>query len=155
MRVYVASSWRNEGQPAVVAALRAAGHEVYDFRHPVEGDAGFSWSEIDPAWKQWTAADQREAYKHPAARRGLAFDFNAMKWADACVMVQPCGRSAALELGWAIGAGKVTAVLMEDGQEPELMLRLADHLCLTLDQVLDALAFGLPASVSPVQGTTP
>lgn len=28
MRIYVASSWRNEHQPAVVKALREEGHEV-------------------------------------------------------------------------------------------------------------------------------
>lgn len=32
MRVYVATSWRNEFQPGVVAALREDGHEVYDFK---------------------------------------------------------------------------------------------------------------------------
>lgn len=34
MNIYVASSWRCARQPAVVAALRAAGHEVYDFKNP-------------------------------------------------------------------------------------------------------------------------
>lgn len=33
-RIYVASSWRNKYQPEVVAALRKAGHKVYDFRNP-------------------------------------------------------------------------------------------------------------------------
>ena len=28
--IYVASSWRNEYYPEVVAKLREAGHEVYD-----------------------------------------------------------------------------------------------------------------------------
>ncbi len=32
MKVYIASSWRNEYQPTVVARLREAGHDVYDFR---------------------------------------------------------------------------------------------------------------------------
>jgi hypothetical protein len=40
VRVYVASSWRNGQQPAVVAALRAAGHEVYDFREPRQATTG-------------------------------------------------------------------------------------------------------------------
>lgn len=38
MKVYVASSWRNKLQPDVVAIIRAAGHEVYDFRNPEEGE---------------------------------------------------------------------------------------------------------------------
>jgi DNA (cytosine-5)-methyltransferase 1 len=47
MKIYVASSWRNEQQPEVVKALRDAGHEVYDFRNPSETDKGFAWSDID------------------------------------------------------------------------------------------------------------
>lgn len=33
-RIYVASSWRCVEQPRIVALLRGAGHEVYDFRNP-------------------------------------------------------------------------------------------------------------------------
>ena len=44
MRIYVASSWRNTHQQAIVAALREAGHDVYDFRNPRPGDKGFAWS---------------------------------------------------------------------------------------------------------------
>jgi len=33
-KIYVASSWRNDYYPKVVAKLREAGHEVYDFRNP-------------------------------------------------------------------------------------------------------------------------
>ena len=32
MKLYIASSWRNEYYPDVVKTLREAGHEVYDFR---------------------------------------------------------------------------------------------------------------------------
>ena len=43
-RIYVASSWRNKYQPEVVAALRKAGHEVYDFRNPKDNPGGFHWA---------------------------------------------------------------------------------------------------------------
>jgi len=56
------------------------------------------------------------------------------------VMLQPCGRSAALELGWAAGAGKRTLVLLADAQEPELMLKVADRLCLSIAEVLEDLS---------------
>ncbi len=46
-KIYVASSWRNKYYPEVVEALRAAGHEVYDFRNPPHGGAGFHWTDID------------------------------------------------------------------------------------------------------------
>lgn len=135
-RIYLASSWRNARQPTILTALRFAGHEVYDFHNPQPGDNGFSWSEIDPNWQRWTAAQQIDAYSHPAAKRGLHLDFEAMKWADTCVMLQPCGRSASLELGWFVGAGKPTAVLMDEGCEPELMIRLADYLTSHLEDLL-------------------
>lgn len=32
MHLYIASSWRNTYYPEVVTALRAAGHEVYEFK---------------------------------------------------------------------------------------------------------------------------
>lgn len=75
-RIYVASSWRNAHQPAVVEALRSAGHEVYDFRRPATGgptttaglDYGFAWSEIDPEWQGWDSADFRQkVLNHPKA----------------------------------------------------------------------------------------
>lgn len=139
-RIYLASSWRNPRQPAILSNLRSAGHEVYDFRNPKPGNTGFDWRDVDPLWRQWDARAYVRGLEHPVAREGLRLDFEAMKWASAFVMVQPCGRSAALELGWAIGAGKPTAVLLDDESEPELMLRLAHVLTPSLGEVLDWLA---------------
>lgn len=136
-RIYVASSWRNKRQAEVITALRADGHEVYDFRHPWGGDQlGFSWANIDHEWQMWSRAQYRESLHHPIARAGFASDVAAMKWADACVLVLPCGRSAHLELGWMAAAGKQTIVLMEITEEPELMYALCDSIALTLDEVL-------------------
>ena len=132
MKVFVSSSWRNERQPSVVVALKSAGHEVYDFRDPSPGEdvAGFSWAEVDAVWQDWTADQFRAALVHPRVLEAFHFDMDALVACDALVMVQPCGRSAALELGWAIGAGKPAIVLLADG-EPELMLLMAQHFCLT------------------------
>jgi hypothetical protein len=107
VRVFVSSSWRNLRQPEVVAALTTAGYDVYDFRDPMPAHAvaGFSWAEIDAGWQSWTAEQFREALTHPRVREAFSLDMEALKECDALVMVQPCGRSAALELGWAIGAG--------------------------------------------------
>ena len=138
MNIYVASSWRNERQPEVVRALRAVGHEVYDFRNQ-----GFRWSEIDPAWQSWTPRQYREhLLSHPLAMDGFLKDMAALRWADVVVLVQPCGRSAHLEFGWAVGAGKLSVILLADG-EPELMNRMANHICLTLQEVVGVLATNL------------
>lgn len=66
--------------------------------------------------------------QHPRALAGFEADFAAMEKADTFVMVLPCGKSAHLELGWATGAGKRTAILLEDPVEPELMYHCADYL---------------------------
>lgn len=187
--VYVASSWRNPMQPAVCAALAAAGIDHYDFRNP-PGGTGFSWKQVktvvdsatfcehcneeivfasyrevgswepdydpgaDPViwrhrkggyagcdfgghrfaepsrtppkgsdWEQ--VGEYLRMVNDPVAIAGFESDFAAMQRADTFVMVLPCGKSAHLELGWAVGAGKRTAILLEDPVEPELMYRMA------------------------------
>ena len=114
MKIYLASSWRNERQPAVLAALREAGHDVYDFRNPAPGDSGFGWTEICANWIDWTPNEFIRALEHPIADHGFSLDMKALRWCEACVLLLPCGRSAHLELGWACGAGKLTVVLVEE-----------------------------------------
>lgn len=141
MKIYLASSWRNPDQPAAVAALRSAGHDVYDFRNPPGGiPNGFRWSELDPNWEKWSATNYREKLKLPLAQQGFNSDFNGMKWADTGILLLPCGRSAHLELGWMAGAGKRTIIWTRDGQEPELMALLASEICVSLQEVIAALA---------------
>jgi nucleoside 2-deoxyribosyltransferase len=139
MKIYVASSWRNTEQSFVVACLRVAGHDVYDFRNPAPGDNGFHWSEIDPAWQQWTPERFREALNHPIAQDGFRKDMTALRDCDACVLVLPCGRSAHLELGYAVAAGKITIVLLDQNLEPELMYKMVDRMCVSVKEVVGAL----------------
>lgn len=126
LKIYVASSWRNPCQPAIIEDLRECGYEVYDFRNPGENKNGFSWAEVDPEWERWSAAQYVAALTHPKAEAGFKLDFTAMKWCDVVVLVLPCGRSAHLEAGWAIGAGKPVFILTRTGEEPELMAKLAN-----------------------------
>ena len=130
MKIYVATSWKNTRQPGVVKALRDAGHDVYDFRKPKPGTSGFQWSDIDPDWKDWPPAKYRDALTDPLAKSGFDRDFNAMQWADAFVLVMPCGASAHLEAGWAIGQGKPTCILIGDKQQAELMYKMASSIVL-------------------------
>lgn len=138
MKIYVASSWRNEYQQDVVYLLRQHGHSVYDFKNPADGNHGFHWSDIDTEWQQWTPEQYREYLKHSIAESGFQSDFEAMKWADTFVGVMPFGRSASLEMGWAAGNGKKTVLLLENG-EPELMVKMLDHICINFDEVLKAI----------------
>ncbi len=110
MNIYVATSWRNERQPAVVKRLRAEGHNVYDFREP---------------------AEDGDKFEH---------DMQALANADALVLVQPCGASAHLEAGWSVGVGQFVVVLLDGASRPELMYKMFDLLTDDLDVIVKALA---------------
>lgn len=138
-KVYVASSWRNAYQPEVVQALREAGHEVYDFRNPPHGRGGFHWSDVDEKWQEWSVKQYCEGLVHPIAESGFKADFDAMEWADVCVLVLPCGRSAHAEAGWFAGKGLKTIVYLPEKQEPELMYKLFGHVTGSLDDVISML----------------
>ena len=135
MKIYVASSWRNTRQPSVVEALRADGHDVYDFKNPEPGNQAFAWSEIDPNWQTWTEAEYLEALSSEIAIEGFRRDERALTRCETCVLVLPCGRSAHLEAGYAIGLGIPLVILLPNGEpmEPELMYRWAAWIGSNLD----------------------
>ena len=159
-KVYVASSWRNMHQPFVVEALRVAGHEVYDFKNPAEGNQGFHWSEIDPEYESWSSAQFIEALEHPIAEAGFRSDFGAMRWADTCVLVLPSNRSAHIEAGWMAGQHKRLVILLpESNERPELMYKIAQrgNIVTTIADMLEALGDGVPlfAGVHPAPPEPP
>lgn len=128
MKIYLASSWKNQDQPRVLALLREAGHEVYDFRNPAEGASGFAWKDCSTecaATHAKTPESFLRALCTDRAQEGFSFDKAALDWSEATVLLLPCGRSAHLEAGYAAGQGKpVFVYLSETGFEPELMYLL-------------------------------
>lgn len=139
MKIYVASSWRNEFYPEVVERLREAGFDVYDFRNPPSGDEGFHWYNVSEHWLDWTPVEYRDNLKHPLAERQFRNDIIAMGSCDACVLVLPCGRSAHTEAGWFAGKGRKTIAYIPIKQEPELMYKLFDGIATTMNEVLELL----------------
>ncbi len=144
MKIYVASSWRCEYQPIAVERLRALGHEVYDFRGAGSGwgevvgaDGGFHWSEVDEGWKDWPNDIPRyiDHLDHPRAIEGFNRDMDALKACHACILVNPCGQSAHAELGWAAGAGKLTAAWCPAIREPDLMIKMAGHITASWESI--------------------
>lgn len=158
MKVYVASSWRCERQPNVVTLLHHAGIECYDFRNPPNG-AGFGWEEVIPSVDGNDHLTYQEVYlealEHQRSVEGFNSDFAAMVECDACVLVLPCGRSAHLELGWFVGQGKPTAILL-DGPlvQPELMYKMVDHVSTNLSDLIDwvRLQAASPGKTHPQEG---
>ena len=114
-KIYVASSWKNPYQPEVVKRLREQGHQVFDFRNYI--------SHLDDEW----------------SRYGFQRDFDAMNWADVCVLVLPCGRSAHTEAGWMAGAGKKVIAYIPDKEDPELMYKMFDRITDSIEGVFEAI----------------
>ena len=137
-KIYVATSWRNIYYPEVVSKLREAGHEVYDFRNPPHGGNGFRWTDIDENALDWTFAQYAEGLKNPKAERQFQADLEALEWADACVLVLPCGRSAHTEAGCMAGRGQKVVVYIPKMEEPELMYKLFDQV---VDNTYDLIRF--------------
>lgn len=152
MKIYVATSWRNQFQPEVVQALRYHGFEVYDFRHPEPGNDGFHWSEIDEEWRNWTPGQYIAHLNHPLAEKGFKHDEDGLITSDAGVLVLPCNRSSHLEAGYFYGAKKPLVIYIPEGlgmkQEgqgggndftPELMYKVTKHIHTKLSDVIDVL----------------
>lgn len=151
LSIYIASSWRNDFQPDIVTRLRSHGYMVYDFKGPGDGwgggdggPGGFAWSEVDNDWKNWVSdiPSYLNGLAHPRSEEGFLRDMNALRAADVCIMVHPCGVSAAMETGWAVGAGKRVYVYVPGLREPDLMVKMAelvtDDFALILQQLQSA-----------------
>ena len=135
MKIYLASSWRNEMQPRAVGWLVNAGHEVYDFKNP-PGRTGFAWREVSEDWQGWTTERYIAGLHHPVSQAGFASDFAAMEWADCGVLLLPCNRSAHLEAGWFAGQGKPLHIFLPgEGHEPELMYLMASSISRSFDEL--------------------
>ena len=88
MKVYVASSWKNEQHPEVVKALKRAGHDAYDFK---AAETAFRWDAFTP---MQLSAPQRfcsEVLPSEMAQKAFVSDMAALRGADATVLVAPCG----------------------------------------------------------------
>ena len=139
--IYVASSWRNNVHDAVCATLKAAGLDHYNFKNPPES-TGFSWGEVGMGSyvrelnNTVPVGEYLAGMEHERAIAGFKSDFEAMQASDTCVLVLPCGRSAHLELGWFVGQGRKTAILLEDPMVPELMYEMVDYLAPSLFDLL-------------------
>lgn len=133
--IYVASSWRCERHGEVVKALRAVGLETYDFKDP---ETCFKWSDVVPSIREHgadlTPRAYWEALSHPRAEAGFNQDMDALERATTVILVHPAGRSAHLEMGYAVGRSKNTALLVEQRiRDMDLMVCMIQNLYSDLD----------------------
>lgn len=135
MKIYLATSWRNEHYYRILHLLRGAGHKVYDFR-----EKSFQFHALaDKPWDTLGFMEQYKLLENPKADEAFDKDFAGLQWADVLVMLYPCGNDAHTELGWAAASGMTTLVYIMEGYNVGLMDKVADKFIFTDDQLLQEL----------------
>ena len=112
MRIYIASSWKNETVVLALShVLRKDGFEVDCFTDASTGRFIFPIAEI----QSWTELNAKEFLAHPMSQRAFEEDKKWLNWCDCCLLVLPAGNSAHIEAGYAKGRGKKLIVYSPEG----------------------------------------
>lgn len=107
MRIYIASSWKNEhGVKLLAEGLRKQGFEIYCFAELGEGQHIFKWADVT-----YPNDDGITALQTEDSGRAFKVDKFFLDWADCCVLLNPCGRDAHLEAGYVKGKGGLLFIL--------------------------------------------
>jgi len=143
MKVYIASSWRNQGAVLDLASdLENAGFEVDAFCRASDKRYSFHWSEFVEDEADLLQYDALSFLSDPRVQRAFAEDKSWLDWADAIVMLMPCGRSSHLEAGYAKGRGKLLYIYGDFAKgEFDVMYGFADGLFRTfqVEALIEAL----------------
>ena len=111
--VYIMGSLRNEKIPELGNGIRELGFEAFD-------DWFSPGPEADDFWRNFEkkrGSSYKEALNAWAAKHIYEFDKYHIDRSDVAVLYMPAGKSAHLELGYAIGCGKPAYILFDE--EPE------------------------------------
>lgn len=133
MKVYVIGSLRNDFVPHLGIELRKHGFDCFDDWHSNGREADDRWQ----GYEQRRGRSFADALKAPVAQNTFGLDKRMLDWCDAAVLVLPAGKSAHMELGYAIGRGKLGYILLD--KEPErfdVMYAFAEAVVGTVDELL-------------------
>jgi len=143
MKIYVASSWKNQSAVLSLAELlESHGFEVDAFCRSTDKRYAFHWSEFVDNEAELQQYDALSFVNDPRVRRAFVEDKKWLDWADTVIMLMPCGRSSHLEAGYAKGQGKRLFIYGEFPQgEFDVMYGFADGLFRTsaLNQMIKEL----------------
>jgi len=114
-RIYLATSSRNPHHEATLQLLREH-YEVYDFKSHPPG----------------TEADHL-----------FQLNVSAMRASALCVLIEPAGISAHLELGWFVGRCRPTIVYSPDEPLDELMIKMCTGVARTEGRMLQIVGHAL------------
>jgi hypothetical protein len=136
MKIYIASSWKNQKECLEIAqTLRQDGHKVDCFCDESTGRFVFHSSELFKKEEgkeedQLKNLDAITFLAEEKTQKAFREDVNGLDWADAVLLVLPAGNSAHLEAGYKKGQG---GHLFIYGPFPkgyfDVMYGFADGLC--------------------------
>jgi hypothetical protein len=114
LRVYLSSSWKNRERVRYLAdAIRAQGHEVYDFTDP---GCREGIPEIPPEKFPEPFDPKKDLYRNyinsqPPWRQAVMRNKQALNNCDVAVLMLPCGQDAHADAYYALGLGRILAVV--------------------------------------------
>lgn len=106
--IYLIGSLRNKNVPLLAEKLRAQGYEVFD-------DWYASGRRADDEWRSYEKHRKhtfKQALNDHFAGHVFEFDMAHLNRCDAAVLLLPAGRSGHLELGYVIGKGKPSIIVI-------------------------------------------
>ena len=137
MKIYIATSWKNELLTKELAEiLRGWGHEVDCFCDTSTGRYVFHFSEIGDL----AELDAINFLADKRSQKAFREDKKWLDWCECVVMLLPCGNSAHLEAGYAKGQNKKLIIFGEFKKgEFDVMYGFADKLCRSLYKLKEVL----------------
>ena len=114
MKIYIASSWSNPYLDDIASILNDRNHQVHDFR------ANGATRPAPPPLTDGSLDNFMSFLHLPSVQSRYQLQCAALVDAEVLLCVLPCGRSAHVELGMALGLA-IPVVLVNDGSEPDLM----------------------------------
>lgn len=110
LKIYIASSWKNEKDVKRIAGLlKHQGFEADNFTYASTGRYVFHYEELGDL-KQFDAITFLRSEK---AMKAFHEDRKWIDWADGVLLILPAGKSAHLEAGYAVGKGKFLIIYQE------------------------------------------
>lgn len=127
MKIYIASSWKNQHAVEMLTALlRERGHEVFSF---VENNYGEGHAANKPMdFEEWVQTDK--------AVKSFKYDTESAMGADLVIYIAPSGKDAAAECGMAYAKGVPMVALYAKGEDFGLMRKMFAEWCERYTEVL-------------------
>ena len=135
-KIYIGGALANAEIVTVTKALADEGYDAFSEWYTPGPEADVLWRDYELA----LGYTYREALQRASAKNTFEFDKRNIDDSDVFVMVLPCGKSAHLELGYAIGKGIRGIIYMPN--EPErwdVMYGFAYRVVHTIEELLEAI----------------